>query len=171
MSFGPPSVQDMPIGSGRLHVPPPPLARTSSRHRSTRQTRGSPRGALGSGPRSSASARRPTSVILTRATSIARPPAITRSVRVVTIPVRMINQEIDREPVREHDRLAAAVGGCGEQFEPGGGARASGRACGANRLSASRPFCSGGGPARWVVSCAHIRWTPWPSKTRLQRST
>jgi hypothetical protein len=28
-----------------------------------------------------------------------------------------INQEIDREPVREHDRLAAAVGGCGEQFE------------------------------------------------------
>ena len=28
-----------------------------------------------------------------------------------------INQKIDREPVREHDRLAAAVGGCGEQFE------------------------------------------------------
>ena len=80
-----------------------------------------------------------------------------------------INQEIDREPVREHDRLAAAVGGCGEQFE---GAAALGlRACGVNRLPASRPFCSGGGAARWVVSCAYIRWTPWPSKTRLQRST
>jgi hypothetical protein len=52
-----------------------------------------------------------------------------------------------------------------------GGARASGRACGVNRLSASRPFCSGGGPARWVVSCAYIRQTPWPSKTRIQRST
>src|SRR5262249_2939192 len=29
-----------------------------------------------------------------------------------------------------------------------GGARASSRACGVNRLSASRPFRSGGGPAR-----------------------
>ena len=28
-----------------------------------------------------------------------------------------IQQEIDREPMREHDRLAAAVRGCGEQFE------------------------------------------------------
>src|SRR5262249_17707279 len=40
-----------------------------------------------------------------------------------------------------------------------GGARASGRACGVNRLPASRPFCSGGGAARWVVSYAYIRWT------------
>jgi hypothetical protein len=64
------------------------------------------------------------------------------------IPVRMISQEIDRESVREHDRLAAAVGGCGEQFEPGGGARASGRACGVNRLSAPRPFLFGSVPAR-----------------------
>jgi hypothetical protein len=67
------------------------------------------------GHRSSASARRPISVILTWATSIARPPATTRSVRVVAIPVRM--RSIDREPVREHDRLAAAVGRCGKQFE------------------------------------------------------
>ena len=29
----------------------------------------------------------------------------------------MISQEIDRESVREHDRLAAAVRGCGEEFE------------------------------------------------------
>ena len=58
-----------------------------------------------------------------------------------------LHQEIDREPVREHDRLAAAVGGCGEQFEPGGGARASGRACGVNRLSASRPIREAGQPA------------------------
>ena len=28
-----------------------------------------------------------------------------------------INKEIDGEPVCKHDRLAAAVGGCGEQFE------------------------------------------------------
>jgi len=69
------------------------------------------------GHRSSASARRPASVILTRATSIARPPATTRSLRVVATGADEINQEIDREPVREHDRLAAAVGGCGEQFE------------------------------------------------------
>ena len=53
-----------------------------------------------------------------------------------------INKEIDREAVCKHDRLAAAVGGCGEQLERGG-ARASGRACGVNRLSASRPFLFG----------------------------
>jgi hypothetical protein len=42
---------------------------------------------------------------------------ITIPVTTAVIPVRMISQEIDREPVREHDRLAAAVRGCGEQFE------------------------------------------------------
>ena len=50
------------------------------------RSRGAPRI---QGHRSSASARRPTSVILTRATSIARPPATTRSVHVVAIPVLM----------------------------------------------------------------------------------
>jgi hypothetical protein len=37
---------------------------------------------------------------------------------VVAIPVPMSStRKIDREPVREHDPLAAAVAGCGEQFE------------------------------------------------------
>jgi hypothetical protein len=81
------------------------------------------------------------------------------SVRIQDMPIGTGRLHDRREPVREHDRLAAAVWGCGEQFERAAalGLRA---ACGVNRLSASRPFCSGGEPARWVVSCAYIRWTP-----------
>ena len=94
MSFGPLSVriQDMPIGTGRLHDPPPPPLASTSKSSSlhspddARLAEGVP---YEQGHRSSAGARRPISVILTRATSIARPPETTRSVHVVAIPVRM----------------------------------------------------------------------------------
>lgn len=66
-----------------------PWRARQSRHRSTRQTGGSPRGALGSGPSKLRECPPPNLRDPPRATSIARPPATTRSVRVVAIPVRM----------------------------------------------------------------------------------
>src|SRR5262245_28741883 len=85
----------------------------------TSQTGGSPRRALGSGP----------SKLRERPPPHLRDPHAGDFHRASTCDHALgpcsrrpgadeINQEIDREPVREHDRLlAAAVGGCGEQFE------------------------------------------------------
>src|SRR5262249_24315061 len=158
----------MPIGSG----PPSWSPAADALHRPTSQTGGSPRRALGSGPSKLRECppphlRDPHAGDFHRASTrdhalgpCSRHPGADE-----------INKEIGREPVRKHDRLAAAVGGCGEQFER---AAAIGlRAAPAARIGCWHRalFVRGGGPARWVVSCAYIRWTPWPSKTRLQRST
>jgi hypothetical protein len=54
----------------------------------------------------------------TRATSIVRLLATMRSAVAVASPgVHQPDHHVDREPVRDHDRLGAAVAAGGEQFE------------------------------------------------------
>jgi hypothetical protein len=69
-------------------------------------------------------------VIFTRATSILRDPATTRSAVAVASPARTkLDHLCDGEAVREHDRFGAAFGTRREQFErspPVGLGKASG---------------------------------------------
>jgi hypothetical protein len=66
----------------------------------------------------STSARRPASVIRTRASSIVRPPATTRSACAVPNPTAdQLDHLLGCEAMRQHDRLRAAVAAGGKQFE------------------------------------------------------
>src|SRR5262249_46147899 len=113
------SASKTPSAAGRLHDPPPstPVASTSKSFIApTTQTRGSPTCALGSGP---SKLRPPPHLRDPHAGDFHRASACDHALGLCSCHpgADEINQEIEREPMREHDRLAAAVGGCGEQFE------------------------------------------------------